>query len=77
MLLPGINHESWRFSDHVLKEENMSQSENSIKYDKTNTKRVYIKLNKNTDKDILDYLDSISNKQGYIKELIRKDMKPR
>lgn len=54
----------------------MSQSENSIKYDKVNTKRVYIKLNKNTDKDILDYLDSISNKQGYIKELIRKDMKP-
>lgn len=55
----------------------MSQSENSIKYDKANTRRVYIKLNKNTDKDILDYLDNIPNKQGYIKELIRKDMKPR
>lgn len=55
----------------------MSQSENSIKYDKANTSRVYIKLNKNTDKDILDYLDNIQNKQGYIKELIRKDMKPR
>lgn len=53
------------------------QSENSIKYDKVNTKRVYIKLNKNTDKDILDYLGGIPNKQGYIKELIRKDMKPR
>ena len=53
------------------------QSENSIKYDKVNTKRVYIKLNKNTDKDILDYLGNIPNKQGYIKELIRKDMKPR
>ena len=52
-----------------------NQSKNSIKYDKENTKRVYIKLNKNTDKDILDYLDSIPNKQGYIKELIRKDMK--
>ena len=55
----------------------MSKSKNSIKYDKENTKRVYIKLNKNTDKDILDYLESVSNKQGYIKELIRKDMKPR
>ena len=55
----------------------MSKSQNSIKYDKENTKRVYIKLNKNTDKDILDYLDSIQNKQGYIKELIRKEMKPR
>lgn len=52
-----------------------NQSRNSIKYDKENTKRVFIKLNKNTDKDILDHLDSIQNKQGYIKELIRKDMK--
>ena len=54
-----------------------NQSKNSIKYDRENTKRVFIKLNKNTDKDILDHLDSIPNKQGYIKELIRKDMKPR
>ena len=54
-----------------------NQSNNSIKYDKENTKRVFIKLNKNTDKDILDYLESVQNKQGYIKELIRKDMKPR
>lgn len=53
------------------------QSENSMKYDKENTRRVYIKLNKNTDSDILSYLDSKQNKQGYIKELIRKDMKPR
>ena len=52
-----------------------NQSRNSIKYDRENTKRVFIKLNKNTDKDILDYLDSIPNKQGYIKSLIRKDMK--
>ena len=54
-----------------------NQSRNSIKYDRENTKRVYIKLNKNTDSDILAYLDSKQNKQGYIKELIRKDMKPR
>lgn len=52
-----------------------NQSRNSIKYDKENTKRVYIKLNKNKDSDILSYLDSKPNKQGYIKELIRKDMK--
>ena len=55
----------------------MSKSQNSIKYDKENTKRVYIKLNKNTDSEILSYFDSNPNKQGYIKELIRKDMKPR
>lgn len=53
-----------------------NKSKNSIKYDRENTKRVFIKLNKNTDSDILSYLDSKPNKQGYIKELIRKDMKP-
>lgn len=45
------------------------------KYDAKATKRLYIKLNKGTDADILHYLESISNKQGYIKELIRADMK--
>lgn len=46
-----------------------------MKYDKDNTKRVFIKLNKNTDKDILEKLDNVPNKQGYIKELIRSDIK--
>lgn len=45
------------------------------KYDKANTKRLYIKLNRNTDDDILEYLDKIENKQGFIKELIRAKMK--
>lgn len=45
------------------------------KYDKANTRRVGIKLNINTDKDILDWLDTVGNKQGYIKDLIRSDMK--
>ena len=45
------------------------------KYDKANTKAVYLKLNKNTDKDILEQLDRVGNIQGYIKELIRKDMR--
>lgn len=42
---------------------------------KSHTRRVTILLNNNTDRDILERLDSISNKQGYIKELIRKDLK--
>lgn len=61
----------WDWKKNKMKK----QSENSIKYDRENTKRVYIKLNKNTDSDILSYLDSKPNKQGYIKELIRKEMK--
>lgn len=52
-----------------------SKSISSMKYDKDNTKRVFIKLNKNTDKDILEKLDNVPNKQGYIKELIRSDIK--
>lgn len=51
------------------------QSQASIKYDRDNTKRIFIKLNINTDKDILDHLENKQNKQGYIKELIRNDMK--
>lgn len=44
-----------------------------IKYDKNNTVQVKIKLNKKTDSDILEILNVVSNKQGYIKELIRID----
>ena len=51
------------------------QSQASIKYDRDNTKRIFIKLNINTDKDILDHLETKPNKQGYIKELIRNDIK--
>lgn len=45
------------------------------KYDKNNTERVYLKLNKKTDKDILDRLETQESKQGYIKMLIRADIK--
>ena len=47
----------------------------NAKYDKANTTGIYLKLNNNTDNDILDHLQSISNKQGYIKELIRENIK--
>ena len=46
----------------------------SSKYDKANTKGIYLKLNKNTDADIIERLDESENVQGYIKTLIRKDM---
>lgn len=51
------------------------QSQASIKYDKNNTKRIFIKLNINSDKDILEYLETKSNKQGYIKDLIRNEIR--
>ena len=45
------------------------------KYDKDNTVQVKLKLNKKTDADLISWLDDISNKQGYIKELIRADIR--
>ncbi len=45
------------------------------KYEAENTRQVHLKLNLRTDKDVLEKLDSVPNKQGYIKELIRADLK--
>lgn len=44
------------------------------KYDAKNATYISLKLNKVTDQDILARLEGIPNKQGYIKELIRKDI---
>ena len=44
------------------------------KYDKANTVQITLKLNKKTDKDIIDWLYDEGNKQGYIKSLIRADI---
>ena len=43
------------------------------KYEKANIRRIVIKLNRNTDQDIIEHLNNIENVQGYIKELIRRD----
>lgn len=51
-----------------------AQKKASARWDAANTIQVKLKLNKNTDVDILEKLDSVSNKQGYIKELIRADI---
>lgn len=46
-------------------------------WDKENTTRLQVKLNNRTDEDILTFLNGLPNKQGYIKALIREDMKKR
>lgn len=50
------------------------QKRAQIKYDKTNTRKITFKFNLKTDADILERLDSVDNRQGYIKELIRSDI---
>lgn len=49
--------------------------EYNMKYDEETAVQIKLKLNKKTDKDILDRLNAVPNKQGYIKELIRQDIK--
>ena len=44
-------------------------------YDKVNTQRVSVKLNKMYDEDIIRHLETKPSKQGYIKALIRADIK--
>lgn len=44
------------------------------KYDAEMTVQLKLKLNKGTDSDILKKLESVDNKQGYIKKLIRADI---
>lgn len=52
-----------------------AQSQAQARYDKYHTTGFYLKMNNETDKDIIERLDAVSNRQGYIKELIRRDIK--
>lgn len=51
-----------------------AQKKASQKYSRNNTKRYAIELNLKTDSDVIKILDSVPNKQGYIKELIKKEI---
>ena len=44
------------------------------KYNKNKTVAFCLRLNKETDKDIIEVLENVGSKQGYIKELIRMDI---
>ena len=54
---------------------NKSRAKAATKYQKDNIKQIKIALNVNTDADIINHLETCENKQGYIKSLIRNDMK--
>lgn len=57
--------------DEKLKQQ---RTKASIKYNKNNVRQIKLNLNIKTDADVIAALDAVENKQGYIKELIRKDM---
>lgn len=51
-----------------------AQIKAQAKYDKANTRQFHLKLNRNTDRDVIEKLDNVPSKQGYIKKLIRADL---
>lgn len=42
------------------------------KYDKNNTVQIKLKLNQKTDADLIAWLNTLDNKQGTIKRLLRE-----
>lgn len=46
----------------------------SQKYQREKCRKITVQMNKRLDEDILEWLDSLPNKAGYIKDLIRADM---
>ena len=59
----------------IRKEDNMTEAQKkaSAKYDKANTRVFTIKLNYKTDADLIAWLESCQNIQGYIKDVLNKD----
>lgn len=55
----------------------MDKSKYDMEYQKENIKQIKFTLNRNTDQDIISYLESKTNRNGYLKSLIRSDMKSR
>lgn len=57
---------------------NEKQKQNKEQYDlnykRNNVKQFKIALNKNTMADVIEWLDTKDNKQGYVIDLIRKDI---
>lgn len=51
-----------------------AQKRATRRYDAANTKQYHLKLNLKEDKEIIAKLDSLKNKQGYIKALIKADL---
>lgn len=47
------------------------------RWDKENTRFIGLKLNKNTDAELIKKLESVPNRQGYLKELMKADIEKR
>ena len=54
-----------------MKKKKSSKVEYQERYQKEKCKCITLKLNKETDADVIEILESVGNKQGFIKSLIR------
>ena len=52
-----------------------AQNEMSERYQKANIRRYVLKVNKNTEQDIIEFLDGLKSFNGEIKRMIRDEMK--
>ena len=52
-----------------------AQMRATMKYEKANIKRVVLKLNKNTDQDIIAFLEAQKSVNGEIKRIMREYIK--
>lgn len=52
-----------------------AQKKASAKYVKENVREIKLKVNKRTETALYEWMESIENKQGYLKELVLADMK--
>lgn len=50
------------------------KAEKQLAYDLKHCTRFYLKMGNVSDADVIQKLKSVSNRQGYIKSLIRKDI---
>ena len=64
-------NEQYQWRENMVK---ASKRKASAKYDAENTKMVSVKLNRNTDRDILEQIARVNNVSQYLKSLIRKDI---
>lgn len=52
-----------------------AQMRATMKYEKANIRRYVLKVNKNTEQDIIEFLDGLKSFNGEIKRMIREEMK--
>ena len=65
-----LDEEMQTFTEYICIQKTTAKE----RYDARTAKHYHLKLNKGTDSEIIEKLESVDSVQGYIKEMIRKDI---